>query len=468
MKRLLALALLLAGCGGKSGTISLQVVVSPGDDPFADAAQVRFTVGDAMHVTTVPVQMGHFDFKVSNKPTNMTGPIIVEALDAQGAVVARGQTPVLLLEAMDQGPISVWVGRVGKFQPAAAALPKAVADVSAAMVPGLGVLFAGGHDATGSTLSDTEVYDIYTHTVISTSPLTKAVAGGAAAPVSGVKAVLWGGATAAGVHATGAPDATFSLFDPTVGTGVWSPLQSDMLTPRSYANVTALSSGDLLITGGADDAGNPVGTAGLVNPDGAVRLAAIPSPMVAPRLGHAVAPAKFPDGDGAILFGGLAPGATGPVAERLVGQAFTAYDVGAQDNRVNATATLMPSGDVLVLGGKTAAGAQASGLVISPTAPSATVTPLPNALSVAREGHTASLTGNELLVCGGADASGALQASCDVLDAMTYALVRTIPLSVGRRDHVAAVLETGTVLLAAGTGADGAPLGSIELYTPSP
>ena len=164
-------------------------------------------------------------------------------------------------------------------------------------------------------------------------------------------------------------------------------------------------------------------------------LGTLGTSMVAPRIYHAAAAAKFPDGDGAILFGGLPTGATAmPVAERLIGQAFATYDVGAQENRLNATATTMPNGDVLVLGGKTAAGgAQMSGLVLTPTVPAPTVTPLPGALSVAREGHTATLTGNDLVVCGGADATGALQASCDVLDATTYGRKSTIPLATARR-----------------------------------
>ena len=174
--------------------------------------------------------------------------------------------------------------------------------------------------------------------------------------------------------------------------------------------------------------------------------------MAAARAGHATAAAKFPDGDGAILFGGLPAGVTGaPVAERIVGQSFVAYDVGAQENRTGATATTMPNGDVLVLGGKTAAGAQASGLVITPTVP-ATVAPLPTALSVARAGHTASLTGNDLVVCGGADATGAVQPSCDVLDATTYGLKSTVPLATARTGHSSETMETGIVVLAGGFG----------------
>ncbi|MCA1664742.1 MAG: hypothetical protein LC659_10810, partial [Myxococcales bacterium] len=118
MTRIVIAALALcaiAACGGKSGTLTLNLVTSPGDDPFRDAATVRFTVG-AMgeHVTTVPVTNGHFTYKVSFRPNEMAGPCIVEALDSAGAVVAHGQTPYLLLSAVDQGPIAAWIGRPGR------------------------------------------------------------------------------------------------------------------------------------------------------------------------------------------------------------------------------------------------------------------------------------------------------------------------------------------------------------------
>ena len=465
------LALLaIAACGGKSGTLTLNIVTSPGDDPFVDAATVRFTVGtDGTHVTTVPVSMGHFNYKISFKPNDMTGPVLVEALDANGMVVAHGQTPYVLLSAVDQGPIAAWVGRPGHVAPAAAALPKGIAEMASTYVPGLGILYAGGRDATGAALADTAVYDVFTHGIIATAPMEKARAGGiaASAGTDSVQAMVYGGATSNGFGDFSTVDGTLELFDPTVGTGVWAALPVDTFAARAYPTKVVLSSGAVLISGGVDASGNALASAGLINVSGAIMLTTLSGPMVAARVGHVGAAATFPEGAGAILFGGLPPGAAGqPVAERTVGQSFSQYDVGALPNRDNATATQMANGDVLILGGKTATGVEQSGIVITPSTSPPTVTVLPTALSVPREGHTASLTGGDLVVCGGADAAGTLQGSCDILDAMTYALKSTVPLATARRGASSETMETGVVVIAGGFGSDGAPLASMEIYTP--
>jgi hypothetical protein len=462
VKRLAPLLLmLLAGCGGKTGTLTLTVVVSPTDDPFAQATQVRFTIGDAKHVKTVPVTGGHFTLSLSQGPETAPGIVLVEALDSAGNVVAHGQTPQLDLSAVDQA-VSVWVGRPGKVATAPSALPSARTDMAMANITGLGVLFAGGHDATGAPIGDTAVYDVFTQAIITTTMMSKPRASAAGGPVAGAHGIVFGGITTGG-----APDGTMELFDPSQGLGVWTPVQTGSFAARSAPASVLLASGSVLISGGADANGNPLGDAGLVTASGTIAITPVATPMAAPRVGHAVAPAHFGDGDGAILFGGLAAGSVTPlpVAERLVGQTFSSYDVGTQDNRTGATATTMPSGDVLILGGHTATGAVATGLVITP-GPPATVTPLPMALSVARDGHTASLAGGTLVVCGGADASGTLQGTCDLLDATSYAIKGTVPMAAARKHHSAAVLENGLVVLAGGVGSDGNPLASIEIYTP--
>lgn len=471
----------LAACGGKSGTLSLDVVVSPTDDPFIDASSVRFTIGDGTHVTTTPVSGGHFTLKLQQKPESTNGPVLVEALDATGAVVAHGVTPSLQLTAMDQGPIAVWVGRPGKVATTSAAItipvtqsdgsvadtPAPRTDMASTTIPGLGAFFCGGRDSTGAALAKTAVYDVYTQAIIATSDMEFARAGGIAAATDGVHGWAYGGATSAGFGTFGAPNTTIELFDPTTGLGIWAQLPTDAFDARSFPSGALLASGVTLISGGFDGNGAPLATGALVNPSGAVRLTALATPMAAPRAGHAAAAAHFSDGDGAILFGGLAKGSTGPVAERLVGQTFAAYPLGLPlVNLTNATATTMPNGDVLILGGQADDGTvSAGGIVITPSTATPTVAQLANALSVARVGHTATISGSDLVVCGGADSTGALQGSCDILDATTYGIKRTVPLAAPRRNHSSELLETGDIVIAGGIGTDGKPLASIELFT---
>jgi hypothetical protein len=471
----------LAACGGKSGTLSLDIVVSPTDDPFVDAASVRFTIGDGTHVDTTTVTAGHFTLKLSQKPESMDGPILVEALDATGAVVAHGITPSLSLAAMDQGPIAVWVGRPGKMATTSAAItipvtqsdgttadtPDPRTDMASTTIAGLGALFCGGRDANGAALAKTAVYDVYTQAIIATSDMEFARAGGLAAATDGVHGWAYGGATSPGFGTFGAPNTTIELFDPTTGLGIWAQLPTDAFDARSYATGTLLASGVTLISGGVDATGMPLATGSLVNPTGAVRLTAIASPMAAARSGHAAAAAHFSDGDGAILFGGLAKGSTAPVAERLVGQTFASYALGVPlPNLVGATATTMPNGDVLILGGQADDGTVGpGGIVITPSTSPPTVVQLANALSAGRVGHSATISGSDLVVCGGADATGAPEGTCDVLDTSTYGIKRTVALAAARRNHSAQLLETGDIVIAGGIDSSGKPLASIELFT---
>lgn len=459
MKRhliLLALALPL-GCGGQTGTLALTIVTPPADDPFAHAASARITVGDSSHVTTVPVSGGQFTVNYSRPPSSTPGIVTVEALDSGNNVIAHGSTPTVDLSATDND-ISVWVAKPGIVETTASAFPTARNDIAAVNVPGLGALFAGGQDSNGPT-ADNEVYDVYTQTLIMSSAMSKPRAGAVAAAVGNTDAVALGGVTA-----KSALDNTMELFDPS-STGIWAPVPISNWPARRNATATQLSSGSTLVTGGFDANGNALADAAVISDSGTIALGELPAMMTAPRGNHVIAAAHFTDGDGAIVFGGLAAGSMATSAERFVNQQFSTYDVG-QPSRDNATATTLPSGKILILGGKDSTGALASGFVVTPNLPTADVTPLAQAMSVAREGHTASLTGSDVIVCGGADAGGNVQASCDVIDASSFTIKRTVPLAVARRDHSAVVLDNNLVVIAAGNGSDGNPVASIEIYSP--
>jgi hypothetical protein len=86
-------------------------------------------------------------------------------------------------------------------------------------------------------------------------------------------------------------------------------------------------------------------------------------------------------------------------------------------------------------------------------------------MRVAREGHTATLTTEGLiLVIGGANDTGTL-ASVELFDPATGLFGDVGQLKTGRVDHTATLLPDGRVLVAGGLGRNSLPVDSIEILT---
>ena len=469
-KRLVLAALALAACGGKKGTVTLDIVVSPVDDPFLSATEARFTIGT--EVKSVPVTGGHFDFQLEEGPPKNPTPIIVDGLDAAGNVVAHGETPPLALSPIDQGPYSIWVGRPGTIAAARAELPSPRAELAALGATGFGALFIGGRNVAGEATADLSVYSVYNQTVVSSESMAlkpmSTPRAGAAAIAAPPRGIVFGGAQAPGFGAAGGAQASAELYDPSGQ--LWAAVPADTAPEaRSRATTITLGSGSGLVTGGLNGSGDRVGTGVLVSTGGTARITPLMMPMVSPRARHAAAPARFPDGDGALLVGGLGDGDLGPHVERLIGQSFTTFDAAGVENRWDATATGI-AGGVLVVGGTIDDGAgtrvATSSIVFIPTETLGAPTRYDTLLPIARAGHTATKLGDDLLVCGGVDANGVPLASCDLLGTNPVAWKRTVPAATGRTGHVAVALETGPILLVGGVGLGGVALSSIEIYTP--
>ncbi|WP_431264068.1 kelch repeat-containing protein [Roseateles chitinivorans] len=126
------------------------------------------------------------------------------------------------------------------------------------------------------------------------------------------------------------------------------------------------------------------------------------------------------------------------------------------------TATLLPDGTVLVLGGTTASGVTNVAERFDPV--SGGFTTLGAAGVLARSGHTATvLSDGRVLVAGGVDAKGAAVREVEVYDPITGAIERASD-SVTRQQHRAALLPEGGVLLWGGTDAQGQALPRGALY----
>ena len=129
------------------------------------------------------------------------------------------------------------------------------------------------------------------------------------------------------------------------------------------------------------------------------------------------------------------------------------------------TATLLPNGKVLVIGGQDTSGNPlATAELFDPSNESFAPT---GDLGMARTSHTATLLANgKVLVIGGAG-SGPDLATAELYDPFTGTFAPTGSMEDARSGHTATLLKNGKVLITGGSNSGIGLLGSAELYDPS-
>jgi len=257
--------------------------------------------------------------------------------------------------------------------------------------------------------------------------------------------------------------ASAELWDPE--TGSFSPAGTLEEAPR-HGPRTVLPDGRILFVGGMGYEEEPlVAAAGIWDPQIASFTPA--GSLEGPRQGHTAT--LLPDGR-VLIVGGLGPfgsdTASAELWEPVIGT-FGPAGWLVNGPRLDHTATLLGDGRVLIVGGSGPDGALASAELWDPETASFG---LVGSLTEVREGqdaaHTATLLPDgRVLVVGGSGPDGAL-ASAELWDPETASFGPAGSLAQARGHHTATLLPDGRVLIVGGKGVDDDFFASAELWQP--
>jgi WD40 repeat protein len=129
------------------------------------------------------------------------------------------------------------------------------------------------------------------------------------------------------------------------------------------------------------------------------------------------------------------------------------------------TATLLPDGQVLIVGGWGLSGRIPTAELYDPQTGKFSYTA---SLAAPRAGMTATLLPNgKVLIAGGESARNTPQLAAEIYDPASNTFAQTGPLNSGRFAHTATLLAEGSVLLIGGTSGGNTVLASAELYNPA-
>jgi len=323
-------------------------------------------------------------------------------------------------------------------------------EFAAVTLPNGKVLLIGGLTTNFAATATVDLYDPASDTVTAAAPMSTPRFGHSATLLPNGKVLVAGG-EAPGYLGPGTASA--EIYDPAANR--WTAAAS-MARARAEFPAVLLPNGKVFVAGGAgggEEIYDPV-----------TNTWTVAQTMYNDRInGPAVAALK----DGRVLiYGGQAviePGNQFEVFDTTTGQASSGNAMPLSYNW--STAAVLPDGSVMFVGGQ--AGYQPNGPVNTTIVfPGWTAGPVMNA------GHChhtmTTLKGGALLVVAGGGCGGAQpNAVAELYDPSSKTWLPAGMLATPRGGHVAALLGDGRVLIAGGFITMGAPIATMEIYTPA-
>jgi hypothetical protein len=246
----------------------------------------------------------------------------------------------------------------------------------------------------------------------------------------------------------------------------------ELAAGRAQGVATALGDGRWLLTGGSLAEWIPGRTTELiaVGSEGSVRVSGT-GDMSRRRIAHT---ATLLADDRVLVTGGFTTGEGAPAGisnsaelwDPATGR-FRLLPRSMATARANHTATRLPDGKVLIVGGYSVEASPPLAEIFDPATETFTALATPGFAS--RAAHAAAaLTGGDVLILGGENTSGTATIGSVHRFHFGTGTMQALPDLLAPRRHAAAVLTAdGSILLFGGTGSDDAPANTAERYTPA-
>jgi hypothetical protein len=505
LRSLTPLALLaLCTCGESVKETYRISIVAPGD-AFTGAARVELLVAD----TVVDTEMVTGSMPFSLEWTDVDPLAIpmasfaVRALDADGKLVAFGQTPTLELLNRSED-IRILVQRPGTLvtrPPLDRTLrdPLSIAAIAQPVTRDVGLpittpLFGAGFQAAAnvemppSSSADLYLYNPILHeTQLIRDALPRPRVGAAAMGLSDGTVMVFGGSSAPAPG--GALEITAKLDKlALLRTGLGSFAVQQLASPREPAielarsrMALALSGRPVYAFGGLNADGNPLASVIRIDPSNAtdpvvplVDAPPVVRTMSAPRVGHTATPFTRLDGNTpratVLVYGGAPPG--GPVADLFdqTTDGFMPITGGGTGRSDHAALALTDPVRVIVIGGLGEDGMPRGDSVVY-DATMKSFSPGAITLRTPRHGFACFIVGNDLVVAGGFGADGKAIANAEIYAIKNnLGFVAEIPAAARGRASVTVLPNLSVVIAGGQTGAGdmAAASNAIEVYQPLP
>jgi hypothetical protein len=432
-----ALAVVFAACT-QSGTISVTLVESPSSTLLDSVETLQLTLTDPLTTQTTTRVGSGFAISFDVDANESAGQLIAEGMDGSGNLIAAGESPLFPVDAVDAS-VALFMAPPNSITASPVVLDPALDEVAIGEIS-YGVLFAGGRDASGVANDTVFIYDGFSHTSQAGTPLPDPRAGLAMGIEAGEYAFMFGG-----TDANGSAQANDWYFDTTASSaGVFSDFGAKTGFERTGQAMVLVDADDFMMTGTpAAELSDLSGT-----PTARTDVSSLPA---------AAAATTGSDGNIEAIF-------VDATAVTRYRDALDSFDTLSAKSvaRDGASVVALQSGLVGVFcGGSDAATIDAvSGAVVD----------VPGVPSVARASGCAVATTDQVLVIAGGTlaGSGGLATTAEIFDATTLAPIATAPLVVPRTNATAVPLGNGQILIAGGSDENGAPIATIELFTPYP